>query len=204
MTSPTKSVPLAAAALALTVATLGPARPAVASGRQPVAKAVKKLVGAVRYSKDELAIGQMDAEAQGRYLVGDPWESASEEQRTEFARLFTRLFAAIAFPNIRKSFEHLETILYDKPKVKGRRATLQSTIVILHALRKQEIEVTYDLTGGKRGWRIMDVTVTGDRSMLTNIRDDQVGPIFAEGGWDKLLGLMRERLAQVEQGAGAP
>lgn len=41
-------------------------------------------------------------------------------------------------------------------------------------------------------WRVVDVTVLGD-SMLLGIRDDQARPIFAEGGWDKLLRLMREK-----------
>jgi len=180
----------------LVVALSGVAPPAHAKKADPAAKAVKTLVGSVRYSKDALAIKQMDTQAQGEFLLGEAWPKATAEQRSEFARLFGELFAAIAFPRIRKNFEHLETILYEPAAVKRDRAQLGSTIVILHALKNQEIRVTYDLRSVKKKWRVVDVTVAGDKSMLTNVRNDQVQPIFSEGGWDKLLGLMRERLAQ--------
>jgi phospholipid transport system substrate-binding protein len=34
--------------------------------------------------------------------------------------------------------------------------------------------------------------------MLTGIRDDQVRPIMAQGGWDHLLDLMRKKNAELE------
>jgi phospholipid transport system substrate-binding protein len=34
--------------------------------------------------------------------------------------------------------------------------------------------------------------------MLTGIRDEQIKPLLANGGWDKLLQVMRDRLAQVK------
>jgi len=169
-----------------------------AAKAKTIEKAVRTTVSAVRYGKDGLALKYLDSMSQGAYLLGDHWKTGSSSQQSEFAKLFTELFAAIAFPKIRKDFEHLDTILYRKPKVSGKTAEIGSTIVILHALKKQEIETTYQMRNTNSGWKIVDVTVKGDKSMLTNIRDDQVQPLFKKGGWDELLNLMRARLKKAK------
>src|SRR5690606_22590585 len=133
---------------------------------------------AVRYSKDALALKSLDADAQGAFLLEGEWKTATAEQRKEFGELFHKLFAAIAFPQIRKNFEHLETTLYEPASVTGDAASLVSTIVILHPLKKQELKVKYDLKKTKNEWLVVDVTVlgSGGNSFLTDIRNDQIRP----------------------------
>ena len=166
---------------------------------EPLEKPVNKLVKSVRYKQDELALKSLDGEAEGEVLVGDAWAKGTDEQRKEFVSLFHQLFAALAFPKIRESFELLDTTLYEPAKAQGDRAELRSTLVINHPLKKQEIKVKYDLKRGKEGWKVVDVTVlgAGSPSMLTGIRDDQVRPLLNAGGWDRLLGVMRSRLDQL-------
>ncbi len=185
---------LCGALLAAAIAT-----PALA--RSPVDKPIELMIGAVRYHKDALALSTLDGDAQGRALLGADWTKATAGQRAEFTRLFQQLFAAIAFPKLRADLVHLETALYDKPTTRGDQATLTSTLVILNPLKKEELRVRYDLTRVKHSWKLVDVTVlgTGGPSMLAGIRDQQVRPIFKDGGWKKLLGLMRDRLAQVQK-----
>jgi phospholipid transport system substrate-binding protein len=184
---------------ALTAATLF-ILPAAADPAQAVQRPVQTLVQSVRYERDALALRQLDGEAQARALLGEAWEAASAEERAEFVRLFHGLFAAIAFPQVRDNFEHLETILYDAPEVDGEKASLTSTIVILHPLRKRELRVRYDLVRSGEGWRVVDAHVlgTGGESMLTEIRTEQIVPILADGGMTLLLELMRTRLEQVQ------
>ena len=158
----------------------------------------KKLIGAVRYKKDAMGLSQMDGPAQGAFLAGDWWAKATDAQKTEFVSLFHKMFAGIAFPRIRANFENLETIVYDAPKVKGDKATVGSTIVILHPMKKQEIVCSWDLRKHGDKWMVLDVTVKGDRSMLTNIRDDQVQPLLAKKGWDGILDAMRKRVAKLK------
>ncbi len=172
-----------------------PAAPA-ADASAAMQDVIRKLIGAVRYSRDANAIAAFAGEAQGAFLCGDAWAKANEAQRKEFIDLFHMMFAKIAFPRIRKDFEKLETILYDKATIRGDKATLPSTIVILHPMKKQEILATYDLLQQAGAWKVVDVTVKGDKSMLTNIRDEQVQKILASGGFDQLLDLMRKRVAK--------
>jgi phospholipid transport system substrate-binding protein len=183
---------LALAALVLGLA----ARPALAD--EAMEKPINTLVKSVRFNKDDLALKQLDSEAQGLFLFGDNWGKAKPEQRAEFTSLFQRLFAGIAFPKIRENLQNLSTTLYEKPTITGDKAQIVSTIVIDHPLKKQEMKVRYDLHKAKEGWKVVDVTVleAGTKSMLTSVKD-QTDPLFKSGGWDNLLAKMRDRAAKL-------
>jgi phospholipid transport system substrate-binding protein len=192
-------------ALALAAAVVALAPPARAAGPgDAVEKPMKSLISAVRYGKDELALKMLDGEAQGRALLGDDWAKATPAQREEFSALFHKLFAGIAFPKIRENLKNLATTLYEPAAVTGEAATCRSTIVIDHPLKKQELGVEWALRkAAKEGWRVVDVTVlgTGGASMLADIRKDQIVPLMAKGGWDGLLGAMRQRAEAIEKAA---
>ena len=162
-------------------------------------KTLQTLISSVRYSKDAMALKELNGVAQGKILLGEAWSQGSEAEQKEFIELFHGLFATMAFPKIRANFEKLETILYETPEISDKNAKVKSTLVLLHPLKKQEIKVTYDLSQEGGAWKVVDVTVQGDKSMLTNIRDDQVQPIVKGGGWKNLLKIMRQKLEQVKK-----
>ena len=178
---------------------------AASPGQKALEKPIRTLVSAVRYDKDDLALKNLAGDPQGKILLGETWEKASPEQRKQFVTDFQALFAALAFPKIRKAFEHLETIVYDDAKIEGTNATIVSTLVVLHPVKKREYRVSYDLTKVGGAWKVVDVQVlgTGRPSMLVGIRDEQVAPILAEGGIDAVLKVMTERLTQVRQASKA-
>lgn len=178
------------------LATLSFAMPALAAPNEPVAKPVKTVVQSVRYSKDDLALKQLANEAQGRFLLGDDWDKGTDAQRKEFTRLFNSLFSKIAFPKVRENFKNLASITYEDPAVEGDKAQVKSTVVIEHPLKKQEMKLQYSVVKEAGAWKVLDVAVLGD-SMLTGIRDDQVRPIMAQGGWEHLLQLMRAKEAEI-------
>jgi len=176
-----------------------PLRASAAPKGAAVQKPVKTLIQAIRYGKDDLGLRALAGDPQGRFLLGDAWARIKPEQRQEFVELFHALLAGIAFPKVRADFEKLETILYDTPKTSGKNAEVGSTIVILHPLKKREIRAVYQLISGKaRQWKVLDVAIMGDKSLLTNIRDDQIKPLMKEGGIELLLETMRERLKEVQ------
>ncbi|HEX5753756.1 MAG TPA: ABC transporter substrate-binding protein [Archangium sp.] len=180
------------------LATLAFALPALAAPNETIAKPVKTVVQSVRYSKDDLALKQLANEEQGRFLLGEDWEKGTDAQRKEFTKLFNSLFAKIAFPKVRENFKNLASITYDDPAVEGDKANVKSTVVIEHPLKKQEMKLQYTVVKSQGGWKVLDVAVLGD-SMLTGIRDDQVRPILKQGGWDKLLELMRAKEAELSK-----
>ncbi|MFL5357623.1 ABC transporter substrate-binding protein [Archangium sp.] len=178
------------------LATLSLAMPALAAPNEPIAKPVKTVVQSVRYSKDDLALKQLANEAQGRFLLGDEWDKGTDAQRKEFTRLFNSLFSKIAFPKVRENFKNLASITYEDPAIEGEKAQVKSTVVIEHPLKKQEMKLQYSVVKEQGTWKVLDVSVLGD-SMLTGIRDDQIRPIMAQGGWDNLLKLMRAKEAEI-------
>jgi phospholipid transport system substrate-binding protein len=172
--------------------------PAFAASNEPVAKPVKTVVQSVRLSKDDLALKQLADDEQGRFLLGEDWAKGTDAQRKEFTELFHSLFAKIAFPKVRENFKNLQSITYEDPKVEGEKASVSSLVVINHPLKKQEMKLRYSVVKDANAWKVLDVFVLGD-SMLTGIRDDQVRPIFQQGGWDHLLGLMRLKNAELSK-----
>lgn len=181
----------------LVVATLALAAPAFAGPKDEISKPLKVIVNSVRYGKDLAALKLFAGEEQGKFLVGDEWAKGTDAQRKEFIELFHQLFGKIAFPKIRKNFENLDTVIYDEPTVTGDKASIASTILINHPMKKQELKVKYDLAKVAGQWRVIDVSVLGD-SMLTGIRDDQIKAIYQEGGWEHLLKLMRDKNAELK------
>ena len=179
----------------LTLALALAAVPAFAA-HEDVVKPLKRVVGSVRYGKDKQALKYFDVDAQSKALLGPAWDKATPAQKKEFEQLFPVIFAKEAFPKVRKDFEHLESILYEAPKLEGNHATVGSTVLILHPLKKQEIKLQYALLKEKDGWKVVDVTVLGD-SMLKGVRENQIVPLLQDGGMDGLLKAMREKVQEL-------
>ncbi|MCY1031813.1 ABC transporter substrate-binding protein [Corallococcus sp. BB11-1] len=169
-----------------------PAFAAPNKANDAITKPVKTVVQSVRYEKDLKALENLGGDQQGAFLLGDNWTKGTDAQRKEFLQLFHSLFAKLAFPKVRENFKNLDSITYDEPQVTGDKALVGSTIFINHPLKKQEMKLKYSVEKVGAAWKVVDVSVLGD-SMLTGIRDDQVGPLFKEGGWDGLLGAMRAK-----------
>ena len=181
------------------LAALALAVPALAAPKDDaVAKPVKTVVQSVRYERDAAALKLFGSEEQGKFLLGDAWSQGTDAQRKEFVELFQGLFAGIAFPRVRENFKNLDSITYEPAEVKGNEATVASTIFIKHPLKTQEMKLKYRLTKDAAAWKVVDVTVLGS-SMLQDIRDTQVQPLLAQGGWDLLLSRMRSELGKVKK-----
>lgn len=189
---------------------LGPLGVPDAAQARPKEKAeheqmIGRLITSVRYGQDAAALTFLDGDTQARQLLGAAYDQGKPDQRAEFTRLFHQIFAGVAFPKMRESFEHLTTITYDAAEVKPDRIELGSVIHIQAGPKEQELRVRYWVSKGPGGkTRVVDVTIQGDKSMLTNIHDDQIQPILAEGGWPKLLELMRTRAKELPVPADKP
>ena len=185
----------------LALAVLTPAGSGPAAAAPPAAKVKKPIqtfVNAVRYDKTQLALKYVDGEAQGALLLGDEWAKGTPAQRGEFIKLFHVVFSQIAFPKLKDNLQKIETILYGAPQEDGGFTLITSTLVVLHPMKKQEVKVLYRLSQTAGQYRLVDVTFEGDESLLTHVREEQIRPLLADGGWDGLLGQLRTRVAEIE------
>lgn len=189
------------AALAATLsAVLLLALPAAAAPKKDdMTKPLKTLVTSVRYGKFKPALKQLALTEQAQLLAGDSWNTATDAQKKEFQDLFETLFAKIAFPRVQENFKHLDNVTYDDPKLSegGRKAEVGSVILLNHPLKKQELKLRYTVVQDGKKWKVLDVKVLGD-SMLEGIRDGDVKPLLKDGGWNKLLTVMREKAAELK------
>jgi len=182
--------------LALTSFTPGAAQAGL--NAKKVKKSIQIFVGAVRYGKNAKALEYVDGPAQGEFLVGDAWGKGTPAQQKKFVSLFHVLFSQLAFPKLKDNLNKIETILYDRPQARDGFVEIKSTLVVLHPMKKQEVKVTYRLRAHKKRYRLVDVTFEGDRSLLTTIRDDQIRPLLADGGWDGLISALEKRAAEIK------
>jgi phospholipid transport system substrate-binding protein len=199
----TRRTVLGAAALLLVLA--GGAQAARPAKKGEQEQMLGKLINNVRYAQDKTALTYLDGDRQARFLLGSFYDQGTPAQREEFTRLFEQVFAGVAFPKMRDNFEHLTSITYEPAEEKDGKTFVASVIHVQAGPKEQEISVRYELsaTADKKP-QVVDVTVKGDNSMLTNIRDDQIQPILKEGGWDKLLELLRAKAKEVPVPADKP
>lgn len=159
---------------------------------EDASKPVRTTMQLIRQAKDGQVFKQVDMTNVGRYLLGDYYAKATKEQLAEFNSLFQTVFSKIAFPRIRENFKDLSSIRYETPEVEGSRATVGATVFIKHPLKMQEMKLKYALAKTSSGWKLTDVAVLG-ASMMQGVRDDQVQPLLAAGGMEKLLEELRKQ-----------
>lgn len=171
-----------------------------------VTKPIKRLLNAIRYQKDELALASFDGDAQGQLIFKDLWTKQSPEERARFVKTLHAFFTVGAFPKIRKEyFAHLETILYGEPtSLKDGSVKVRATIVVLHALKKDEIPVDFSLHQVEGKWLIRDFSIAPDpkapRSFISDLREKQIKPLLKKKGWDGLIEVMERRVEKLKGG----
>lgn len=184
---------------AICLAALAFGTQALAASNDAVAKPVKIIIGSVRQGKDDLAVKQFADEAQGKELCGEYWGKASDAQKKEFTQLFHTLFAQQGFPKFRENFKYLDQVLYAPAQVKGNDATLDSTLLINHPLKKQEIKLQYAMLKVGGDWKVLDAKVLGaGGGSLLAVAKEQTMPLLQDGGME---GLLKEMRSMAKEGA---
>ena len=163
-----------------------------------VQKTIKSLIGAIRYSKDDVAAQQVAFGPMAKALMADDWAKLSSAEQTELTRGIEKLIRTISFPKGRDLFKYLDAMLYDTARVEGDKARAKSTVVIHRDLKKTEVVIEWVLIKDGGGWKVLDTVMMGE-STLDGLREDQMKPLLAKGGTQAVLAAVRERVAEVEK-----
>ena len=169
-----------------------------ASPASTIQKPIKRLIKAIQYKKDAIALKSFNGDLQGKVLIGDLWEKQSTEQKKAFITRLHQFFTLIAFPKLRNDLKHLETLVYKDPKIEKDTATIEAVIVVLHALKKQEIPVLFELNKGKKGWQIVEFKIGDGQPFLAGLKANQIQPLLKKKGWNGLLDAMQTRIDQLK------
>ena len=145
----------------------------------------------------ELVDSLLDYEGLARGALDAHWDRLTEAQRTEFLDLFKQLIAK-SYRNSLK--DTLDNIAID---FLGWEITPHNSVVVgtrvrkLHARRRAEILIDYEMHLVAGIWKLVDVTTDGvslvesQRDQFNNIIG---GAVDFDAGWADLIGRMRRKL----------
>lgn len=160
----------------------------------PALSVVKRLVGQIRYNRDERALEAIGLEPISRYLLGAAYAGASAEDRARFQALLGDYIRLNAFPTARQYFKDID-INYEAPVESGDITRIRSSIVYAGADR---VSFTWVLTRVNGRYVITDFLDSRGQSSMASSRDRQVQPLLRSGGMPALLAKMQELKVQLE------
>src|SRR5215469_11733805 len=140
----------------------------------------------------ELLREDFDVPGIARFVLGRYWNTATEEQRAEFVKLFEE-YIALAYST------RLAEYTGETFKVTGSRPDADGAIVSSQIIRPagaQPVKVDWRLTGRNGAYKIADVSVDGI-SMAVTQRSEFASVIQHNGGQVQgLITMLRERTAR--------
>ena len=142
---------------------------------------------------------QTDFQTLARLSLGRNWRDLSESQQAEFVKEFENYLSATHGHVFDQYVDEDVVINGDHAESRGD-YTVQSTIVSHQsdAGRKKEVaKLDYRLRQQDGQWKIIDITVDGV-SLAVNFRA-QFQDIMANGGFERLMKLLREKNASAKQ-----
>ncbi|MCB1172543.1 MAG: ABC transporter substrate-binding protein [Leptospiraceae bacterium] len=176
--------------LILVNAMAGATVPLFADGSAALAT-VKKLVGFIRYEKNDLALRQIGLQPVSQFLMGSHYEKATVAQRIKFQSLLGEYVELRAFPLALQYFKDIDPS-YDAPVQKGQQMHVRSSLLYAGS---EQIVFTWVLSEHEGQWVITDfLDQRGVSSMSTN-RDKQIQPVLKAKGVVGLINQMEKIVA---------
>ncbi|TGK31017.1 toluene tolerance protein [Leptospira gomenensis] len=156
------------------------------SSEEQIVSTVKKLIGFIRYKKNEKAIALVDVKRfTAQLLKSSP--KISDADRKEFEEAISEFIIHRSFPIAHKYFDKID-INYEKPVIKGDNATLASSIIWNGSER-----ITFSWILGKSGndWYVTDFLSEGKYASETN-RVKSVEPSLKKNGIKQTIALIKK------------
>ena len=188
---------LGAAVPSARAATAQAAAPASSAEAAAAQKSVRALINAIRYNKDESAAKRLNFDGMAKLLLADGYAQASAAQRQDFVASLGKLVTGTSFPKGRDLFGYLDALLFGTATPVGDAMHLKSVVVVHRNLKKVELPIEWVLTRTSGQWQVVDI-VSMNESTAAAIREQEVLPLYKEGGLPKVLTAMHERIEQLQ------
>ncbi len=169
------------------------ANPVAAEGDGKAAlAAVKKMVGFIRYEKNDLALKQVGLVPVSEYLMGSYYSKATAEQRSRFQELLGEYVELRAFPLALKYFKDID-LSYDEPVVKGDAVHVRSSLLYSGS---EQLVFTWVLAEHDGKYVVTDFLDASNKSSMKTNRDKQIQPVLKQKG---VAGLIKQMEQVVEK-----
>ena len=126
------------------------------------------------------------------YAVGKPWKKMSDTMRSDLTEAFIQLLERSYLQNIPAYGG--QKVNYKKEQVSGKKAKVVTEIID----KDKKIVVEFRLRDMGSQWMIYDVVAEGV-SLVANYRS-QFSQVLTDGGAEKLLEMIRERVKKLDAG----
>ena len=130
--------------------------------------------------------------------VGSFWEKLNEDERKRWIGAFTAFMAANYASRLNKYTDQKFEIL-------GTEAAANDTAVVQTQVidpGNENVELSYRMRKGERGWRIIDIYYNGTVSELALRRADYAA-VLKKDGFEALLASVNRKIADLESGKTA-
>nr|WP_232380574.1 ABC transporter substrate-binding protein [Leptospira ainlahdjerensis] len=155
------------------------------SDEELISSTVKKLIGFIRYKKNEKAIAIIHVKQFSNQLLKSSGKIADAD-RKEFEEAISDFIVHRSFPIAHKYFDKID-INYEKPVIKGENATLASSIIWNGSER---ITFSWILSKIDGTWYVTDFLNEGKYASETN-RTKSVDPSIKKNGIKQTIALIK-------------
>nr|WP_232371549.1 ABC transporter substrate-binding protein [Leptospira ainazelensis] len=155
------------------------------SDEEQISSTVKKLIGFIRYKKNEKAIAIIHVKQFSNQLLKSSGKIADAD-RKEFEEAISDFIVHRSFPIAHKYFDKID-INYEKPAIKGDNATLASSIIWNGSER---ITFSWILSKIDGTWYVTDFLNEGKYASETN-RTKSVDPSIKKNGIKQTIALIK-------------
>lgn len=156
---------------------------------------VKKLVGFIRYEKNDKALEQVGLDAISEFLMGSYYTKATPEQKSRVSDLMGEYIELQAFPLALKYFKDID-LAYDEPKEQGKDVHIRSTLLYAGSER---VVFTWVLTEVGGEWVVTDFLDERGVSSMKASRDKQIQPVLKKSGVDGLIAQLEKVVAKLRE-----
>lgn len=164
---------------------------AEADGKAALAT-VKKMVGFIRYEKNNLALKQVGLVPLSQYLMGDYYAKATPEQQARFQGLLGEYVELRAFPLALKYFKDID-LSYDEPAFKGDAVHVRSSLLYAGS---EQLVFTWVLAEHDGKYVVTDFLDSTNKSSMQTNRDKQIQPVLKQKGVAGLIEQMEKVVAK--------
>ncbi|EMF83918.1 toluene tolerance protein Ttg2D [Leptospira weilii serovar Topaz str. LT2116] len=156
------------------------------SDEEQIVSTVKKLIGFIRYKKNDKAIVLIHVKQFSNQLLKSSGK-IGDSDRKEFEEAIGEFIVHRSFPIAHKYFDKID-INYEKPTIKGDNATLASSIIWSGSER---ITFSWILTKIEGTWYVTDFLNEGKYASETN-RVKSVDPSIKKNGIKQTIALIKK------------
>ncbi len=150
-----------------------------------------------RYQKLAPIIDQtFDVPIMAKIAVGQEWTNMSADDRSAVLEVFTR-YMVTTYAARFKDFDGQKFVVGDEKQPSADRKLIESKIVRADG---EPVQLNYVFRQGDKGWKIIDIYLSGTISEMARMRSD-FSDTVRKGGAKGLIAVLEQKIAELKKGA---